>query len=96
MSQHLIFFTFVPTEIIPRYEFDNHLFPTKFVTNFHLIFKVPLICVFVSADFGVIAYWTRGFWYNRSRLLIGGELALDLVVATASPRGMPQMLQLPA
>ena len=29
-------------------------------------------------DFGTIAYWSRGFWYNRSRLLIGRELALDL------------------
>ena len=29
-------------------------------------------------DFGTIAYWSRGFWYNRLRLLIGRELALDL------------------
>ena len=30
------------------------------------------------SHFGTIAYWSRGFWYNRPRLLIGQELALDL------------------
>ena len=49
-------------------------------------------------NFGPIAYWSRGFVFNRSRLLIGRELAQIPLAgnATASPRGIPQMLQQPA
>ena len=37
--------------------------------------------------FGKIAYWSRGFWYNRSRLLVGQERT-----ATTSCKLLPLLL----
>ena len=49
-------------------------------------------------DFGAIAYLSRAFVSNRLRLLIGRDFAqlpqLE-IIAIASPRGLPQMLQQP-
>ena len=50
-----------------------------------------------NTTFAMTAKWSKGFWYNRLRRLIGREIALDLGlgIATASPRQIPPMPQLP-
>ena len=49
-------------------------------------------------DFGPISYWSRGFVSNNRGFSLVKSLhwTLDLAIATALPRLMTQMLQLPA
>ena len=49
-------------------------------------------------DFGPIPYWSRGFVSNSRGFSLVESLhwSWDLAIATASPRRLPQMLQLPA
>ena len=52
--------------------------------------------ILVPPLFWNYSYWSRAFWSDRSRLLIGRHRTKQyvvVVVATAFPRWLPQMLQ---